>query len=76
MSSLKISDLSFTGSELFEDSENFLNELDESDTTLVVGGLCQTIQFPREFPIPGCVSFAIDLTASFVRGPGFFPTAP
>ncbi len=39
MASIKVSELRPTGSELFQDSESFLNELNDRDTTGVVGGL-------------------------------------
>lgn len=39
MASIKVSELRPTGSELFQDSESFLNELNDRDTTSVMGGL-------------------------------------
>ncbi|MEH2261275.1 hypothetical protein [Nostoc sp.] len=38
MASIKISELRPAGSELFQDSESFLNELNEKETLSLVGG--------------------------------------
>lgn len=38
MGKLKISELSPAGSELFQDSENFLEELSDRELNLVIGG--------------------------------------
>jgi hypothetical protein len=38
MASIKVSELRPTGSELFQDSESFLNELNDRDTNSVLGG--------------------------------------
>ncbi len=40
MDGIKISELHLAGSELFKDSESFLNELDESEAKLIEGGQC------------------------------------
>jgi hypothetical protein len=39
MATLKISELNPAGAELFQDSENFLEELSDRELDLVVGGL-------------------------------------
>lgn len=38
MASIKIAELNIAGSELFQDSESFLNELNDVDTITVHGG--------------------------------------
>lgn len=51
MSCLKISDLSPTGLELFQDAENFLNELSDREIENITGGFFSF--FTDEFlPIP------------------------
>ncbi|AOY84126.1 hypothetical protein BJP36_33590 [Moorena producens JHB] len=57
MSNIKISELRSAGSELFHDSESFLNELtDEQEIDSVLGGFRihpfskRTITFPKTFP--------------------------
>ncbi|NEO71589.1 hypothetical protein [Moorena sp. SIO3H5] len=57
MSKIKISELHAAGSELFHDSESFLNELtDEQEIDSVLGGFHipfskRTIPFSKTFPI-------------------------
>ncbi|WP_041565475.1 hypothetical protein [Nostoc punctiforme] len=43
MSTIKIDNLSVTGSELFDDSESYLDQLSESDALSIQGGLNSTI---------------------------------
>lgn len=58
MAKIEINDVELNGSELFNDSETFLNELQDSETQNVVGGLTKlpplekpyktTVYIPKE----------------------------
>ncbi|MEG4183601.1 hypothetical protein QUA32_17730 [Microcoleus sp. Pol14D6] len=45
MATIKISDLHPTGSDLFQDSENYLNELTDDELDLTHGGFSPAVSF-------------------------------
>jgi hypothetical protein len=54
MANINISDLTPTGSHFFLNSENYLNELSDSELNSTYGGIFSPFQFPKRppFPIP------------------------
>ena len=71
MASIKLSQLQANGSELFQDSESFLNEMNDVDTISIQGGSGSGIHDLVEYSIKGkefvLLGFAIDNVVSLAK---------
>ena len=71
MASIKLSQLQTNGSELFQDSESFLNEMNDVDTISVQGGSGSGIHDLVAYSIKGkefvLLGFAIDNVVSLAK---------
>lgn len=69
MSNISISDLSVTGSELFTDSESFLNELTNDKLNIINGGIRGLLVPPTQPGFISCVLPAPSFVAPTVPAP-------
>ena len=71
MASIKLSQLQANGSELFQDSESFLNEMNDVDTISIQGGSGSGIHDLVYYSIKGkefvLLGFAIDNVVSLAK---------
>ncbi|TAE59462.1 MAG: hypothetical protein EAZ87_09590 [Nostocales cyanobacterium] len=71
MANIKLHELSVAGSELFQDSESFLNEMNDSDGILVQGGSGSYLTELLDYSIKGkefaLLGFAIDSAVSLAK---------
>ncbi|TAE59463.1 MAG: hypothetical protein EAZ87_09595 [Nostocales cyanobacterium] len=71
MANIKLSELHVAGSELFQDSESFLNEMNDSDGILVKGGSGSYFPDLIDYSIKGkefaLLGFAIDSAVSLAK---------
>ena len=71
MASIKVAQLQANGSELFQDSESFLNEMNDVDTISVQGGSGSGIHDLVYYSIKGqefvLLGFAIDNVVSLAK---------
>jgi hypothetical protein len=71
MANIKLSELNIAGSELFQDSESFLNDMSDVDGNLVQGGRASTIGQLIDYGIKSkefvLLGFAIDSAVSLAK---------
>jgi len=71
MANIKVSELRPAGSELFQDSESFLNDLTDMDTASVQGGegtdLAPYLMYGEKFLEYGVVGYGISNIASLAK---------
>jgi hypothetical protein len=71
MASIQLSELNVAGSELFQDSESFLNEMNDVDTISIQGGSASQFSKLIDYSIKGkefvLLGFAIDTVVSIAK---------
>jgi len=71
MAFIAVKELQNTGAELFQDSESFLNELNNVDTTAVNGGYSNATNGVLDFGLKGfefgAITFGVDAIGHLVK---------
>jgi hypothetical protein len=71
MANIKLSELNIAGSELFQDSESFLNDMSDVDNILVQGGAASTIGQLIDYSIKSkefvLLGYAMDTVVSLAK---------
>ncbi len=75
MSKIKFNDIKLDGSELFSDSETFMNELEDSEMDMIVGGLDKNLKLDVSIDQEISLEVSIDDEHHFTTT-AYFPQEP